>query len=73
MIQALVILALCLLVAMLVCSLALVLVAFIGTLRQERRERQDAHRLARYAEHMAAQNGRPKTDGVLSRATRRDR
>lgn len=29
-------------------------------------------RLARYAEHMAAQNGRPHTDAVLSRATRRD-
>lgn len=71
MIPTLVILVLCLLVAMLTFSLALVLLSIVGEWRQQRRELRDHERRARHAERMAAQNGRPHSDAVLSRATRR--
>lgn len=44
--------------------------AFAWLTRRSDQDETDA-RFARYAEHLAAQNGRPHSEAFLSRATRR--
>ncbi len=60
--------------AALVCSGAVAAVSlYVGWRdRHERAHwRRERRRMAAYHERMAAQNGRPHSDGVVSRATRR--
>lgn len=52
-------------------SALLVNYLFWRGVREDRRERRDAKRHLEHAERMAAHNGRPHTDAVIQRATRR--
>lgn len=46
------------------------LVGWLERHRPRRRDEEQERRLAVYAEHVAAQNGRPHTDAIVQRATR---
>lgn len=50
---------------------ALSVLALIGMWRQRRRDPEAELRLRRHAERKAAENGRPHSEGVVQRATRR--
>ena len=49
----------------------LFVVSVVRTHREQRRWIEERERLAKAQERMAASNGRPHTDAVISRATRR--